>query len=170
MSDHPNAASVRLRPPEEPEERARILQLNADHVDLLSPLDDARLAMLESVGRVEVIDVDGLVAGFVVTVPAGTAYDSELYRWFSERYVDYLYLDRVVVADEFRRRGIADAVYDEIGSRSARHGLFTLEVNSEPPNEPSLAFHRRRGFQSVGEVRDGAKRTTMFALTTAGAE
>jgi predicted GNAT superfamily acetyltransferase len=26
-----------------------------------------------------------------------------------------------------------------------------LEVNLDPPNEPSLAFHRRRGFVEVGQ-------------------
>jgi predicted GNAT superfamily acetyltransferase len=30
-------------------------------------------------------------------------------------------------------------------------GVMCLEVNLEPPNEPSLAFHRRRGYVEVGQ-------------------
>lgn len=164
MSVPPPAATIRLRPPASESEAAQVLQLNADHVDVLSPMDEERLSMLARVGRVEVADVDGAVAGFVVTVPAGTTYDSELYRWFGERYDDFLYLDRVVVDPAYRRRGIADAVYDVIHARSGRHGLLALEVTSEPPNTASLAFHTHRGFAPVGEVADGAKRTTMLAL------
>lgn len=163
MTERLQPAAVRLRPPSSGTERASVLQLNADHVELLSPMDDQRLAMLVRVGRVDVVDVDGEIAGFVVTVPAGTDYDSALYRWFAERYADFLYLDRVVVDAGFRRRGIADAIYDQVEARAGRHGLFTLEVNSVPPNEASLAFHTHRGFAPVGEVVDGAKRTAMLA-------
>lgn len=119
--------------------------------------------MLAEVGRLEVVDVDGVLAGFVITVPAGTEYDSELYGWFSHRYDDFLYLDRVVIDPAFRRRGIADAVYEQIEARAGRHGLFALEVNSQPANVPSLEFHAHRGFETVGEVAAGAKRTTMLA-------
>lgn len=163
MTEHLRSAAVRLRPPSGDAERASVLQLNADHVELLSPMDDERLAMLNRVGRVEVVDVDGEVAGFVVTVPAGTDYDSALYRWFSRRYPDFLYLDRVVIDAAFRRRGIADSIYDQVEARAGRHALFTLEVNSAPPNVVSLAFHTHRGFTPVGEVVDGAKRTAMLA-------
>lgn len=130
-------------------------------------MDDQRLAMLMQVGRVEVVDVNGEIAGFVVTVAAGADYDSELYRWFSARYTDFLYLDRVVVDPDFRRRGIADVIYDQVEARAGQHGLFTLEVNSEPPNVASLAFHTHRGFAPVGDVADGAKRTAMLAREVA---
>lgn len=170
MATRPNPATARLRPPSTETERATVLKLNAEHVELLSPLDETRLALLERVGRVEVVDVEGQIAGFVVTVPAGTDYDSALYRWFGERYDDFLYLDRVVVDTAFRRQGVADAIYDQIQARAGRHGLFTLEVNSEPPNVASLAFHTHRGFAPVGEVSEGAKRTAMLAREVAWPE
>lgn len=128
-----------------------VLALNERHVELTAPLSADRLAYLARVGRVERIAVDEAFAGFVVTVPSGAAYDGSNFAWFSERYPRFAYLDRIVVHEGFRRRGLASRVYDELEARPATAPLLVLEVNSDPPNEPSLAFHRGRGFADVGE-------------------
>ena len=143
---------MRLRPPVDDAERSRILALNRDHVPLVSEMDEARYAVLLEHGlRIEVLEADGEMAGFVATVGPGSGYDSENYRWFARRYPDFCYLDRVVVAEEHRRRGIADLAYAQVEERAGGHGRLLLEVNSVPPNQPSLAFHARRGFEPVGE-------------------
>jgi predicted GNAT superfamily acetyltransferase len=112
----------------------RVLQLNADHVELLSELDRERLVQLRAwASRADVVVCDGEVAGFVLVFSPGTPYDSPNYRWFTDAYgPDFDYLDRIVIDDRFRR--------------------LTLEVNLDPPNEPSLAFHRRRGYQEVAQL------------------
>jgi uncharacterized protein len=133
---------------------ARVLELNATHVELLSPLDRPRLDALRGwATRFDVICVEGAVAGFVVVLAPGTAYDSPNYRWFGERYGEaFHYLDRVVVDEAFRRRGLASAVYDVVEQAAAERGRLALEVNLDPPNEPSLAFHRARGYSEVGQL------------------
>lgn len=127
-----------------------LLALNDRHVELTSPMDRARLDLLASRGAVEVLDVDGEFAGFVITFAADSGHDSGNFHWFQERYPDFVYLDRIVIHEDFRRRGLASVVYDEIESRTAAP-LLTLEVNSDPPNEVSLAFHAARGYEPVGE-------------------
>ena len=93
--------------------------------------------------------------GFVVTFAPGTDYDSENYRWFTERYGDgFLYLDRVVVDPAVRRRGVAGRVYDLVESVASAYGLLALEVNLVPRNDASLAFHLARGFVEVGRLGD----------------
>ena len=131
-----------------------VLHLNATHVELLSPLDEARLHRLVGWSdRADVITADGQVAGFVLTFGPGSDYDSENYRWFEQRYgTGFLYLDRIVVDDRFRRRGLATRVYDLVEARAVEVGRLALEVNVDPPNEPSLAFHRARGFVEVGTL------------------
>lgn len=130
-----------------------VLALNHRFVELLSPLDTDRLAWLTGLAdRADVLDVDGAVGGFVLTFRPGTAYDSENYRWFAERYDDYYYLDRIVVAEHLRRRGLARFVYDAVEEVARDHGRMTLEVNVDPPNDPSLAFHRARGYAEVGRL------------------
>ena len=78
-------------------------------------MDEARLAALrELADRFDVLDVDGAFAGFVITFAPGSAYDSENYRWFTERHRRFYYLDRIVLDEGFRRRGLGSFVYDEV--------------------------------------------------------
>ena len=77
------------------------------------------------------------------------------YKWFRERYQRFVYIDRVVVAPALRRGGIAAAFYSELRerARAAGHTMVCCEVNSDPPNPASDAFHARQGFALVGEAR-----------------
>ena len=147
---------------------AAVLQLNADHVELLAPLDAERLASLRKwAARSDVIQCDGEIAGFVLVFGPGTDYDSENYRWFTERFGDrFDYLDRIVIDGRFRRRGLATAVYDAIEAAAEPRGRLVLEVNIDPPNEPSLAFHRRRGFVEVGQQGPAGHRVSLMARTS----
>ena len=147
-----------------------VLDLNERNVELLAPLDAARLDQLSTwAHRAQVIEVAGERAGFVITVPAGTDYDSPNYRWFSAMYgSSFHYLDRIVFEDRFRRRGLGSAVYDMIEADASTAGRLALEVNAEPPNPASLAFHAARGFAEVGRLGGAGKAVAMLAkdLTT----
>jgi predicted GNAT superfamily acetyltransferase len=72
------------------------------------------------------------------------------YRWFSVRYDDFVYLDRVAVAADHRGCGIGSRLYEEV-ERRTRAVWFTLEVNLRPRNDGSLRFHARKGFVEVGQ-------------------
>lgn len=129
-----------------------VLGLNHRHVELLSPLDAQRLLWLVGVSdHADVVEVDEGVVGFVVTMAPGSDYDSDNYRWFASRYGEsFYYLDRIVIAEEMRRRGLAAFVYDAMEEIAHGFGRMTLEVNVDPPNLGSLAFHERRGYDEVG--------------------
>jgi uncharacterized protein len=153
-SDRP-PRDVRLRALTE-SDVLEVLALNEADVEKLAPMDELRLRHLHDLAhQFAVVDVDGAFGGFVVTFAPGADYDSENYRWFSERYGDgFLYLDRVVVDPSFRRRGVGGAVYDMVEAVASAYGLLALEVNLVPRNEPSLAFHAARGFVEVGRLGD----------------
>lgn len=160
---HP-LATARLRPITDADTTA-VLALNERDVELLAPMDRARLTELRALAdRADVVEVAGQVVGFLLTVAPGTAYDSVNYRWFAERYgADFYYLDRIVLDRRFRRRGLGTLVYDEVERVAAGFGRLALEVNTRPANEPSLAFHARRGFVEVGELVEGGKAVAMLA-------
>jgi uncharacterized protein len=141
--------STRLRPITS-DDLDEVVALNDRHVALTAPMDRARLVELVAAAEhADVIDVDGAFAGFVITFAAGAAYDGTHFSWFAERYDDYCYLDRIIVHEDFQRRGLGTFTYDELEGSCGRP-VFALEVNIDPPNDPSLAFHRARGFTEVG--------------------
>ncbi len=146
-------------------DHAEVLALNEQNVELLAPLDEERLVQLQSwADTAAVIDVDGAFAGFVLTFVVGSAYDGENFGWFSDRFGDFCYLDRIVIHDDFRRRGLGSQVYDELESSCGRP-LFALEVNLDPPNEGSLAFHRARDFAEVGQRVSFGHLVSLFLKT-----
>jgi uncharacterized protein len=140
-----------------------VLALNERNVVKLAPLDAARLGEIRDwADRVDVLDVDGSFAGFVVTFGPGTAYDSENYRWFTERFDDFYYLDRIVLHEDFRRQGLGGFVYDDVEETARKHGRLALEVNLVPRNDASLAFHQRRGYVEVGRLGDDDHLVTLL--------
>jgi len=143
----------------EPRDHHAVLALNEAHVELLAPLDEPRLRDLVAwAHRALVVELDGEVVGFVLTYAAGAAYDGENFAWFADwatgRHTGFAYLDRVVLDARTRRRGIATALYDELEAGCGQP-VMCLEVNVEPPNEPSLAFHAGRGYAEVGRRGSG---------------
>lgn len=139
-----------------------VLSLNQSHLDSVGPLDARRLEWLVGLTDVCLVAVVGetvgvvmaseTVVGFVLVLSPGTAYDSPNYRWFTERYDSFSYLDRVVVADSHQRTGIGRLLYDAVEARARERGRMTLEVYAEPPNVTSLAFHASRGYLEVGRL------------------
>ena len=92
----------------------------------------------------------GVLVGFCQVLPPGARYQSMNYKWFSRRYDDFVYLDRVAIAEGHRSRGIGAMLYAEV-ERRTHAAWFTLEVNLRPRNEGSLRFHARQGFVEVGQ-------------------
>jgi uncharacterized protein len=131
----------------------RLLELNLASVQELSDLDEARLRWILSLAhRSLVVENDGEVVAFAITMPPGVRYDSDNYRWFSTRFPQFLYLDRVVVAESLRRRGIGARIYDAMEVAAEPFGRMVCEVNVVPLNEASLAFHASRGYIEIGRL------------------
>lgn len=157
--------AIRLRDLE-PGDHARVLELNEASVEHLSPLDGERLAWMLSMASFAVVAADpaGSVVGFAIGFDPGTAYDSENYRWWSERAADFVYLDRIVVAAEARGRGVGGLLYDRLEDQARPRGAVVAEINIDPPNEPSLAFHARRGYVECGQRGAPGQRVSMVRL------
>ncbi len=130
-----------------------VLALNEEFVWALSPLDAAGLVTLRTQATFAlVVELDDQVAAFSVAYTPRSAYTSINYSWHSGHFDDFLYLDRIAVSTSFRRRGVASALYDELERHATPHGRMVCEVNSQPPNVESLAFHTARGYREVGHL------------------
>ena len=144
-------------------DRAEVIALNERHQHLTAPMGPDRLEYLADVGIVEVLRQDGRFAGFVVTVTGDADYDGSNFGWFRERYESFDYLDRIVVHEDFRRQGLGRLTYDLLEARTAVGApVLALEVNSDPPNPASMAFHTGRGYAQVGERDFDGHRVAML--------
>ena len=127
------------------------LTINEANVPAVGELDAQKLVHLLHEATISLAaEEEGRLVGFCIVLPPGADYDSVNYRWFAARYDDFIYLDRVAVADGWRSRGVGAAMYAEVERRAAA-AWFTLEVNLRPRNEGSLRFHTRIGFSEVGQ-------------------
>jgi predicted GNAT superfamily acetyltransferase len=165
--------------PYAPGDAEAVLSLNQSHLDSVGPLDARRLEWLVGLTDVCLVAVVGAavtsaqvgsetVVGYVLVLPPGTAYDSPNYRWFSERYDSFSYLDRVVVADGHQRMGIGRLLYDAVEARARERGRMTLEVYAEPPNATSLNFHAARGYLEVGRLLQANGKTCAMLVKELG--
>jgi predicted GNAT superfamily acetyltransferase len=99
--------------------------------------------------------------GFVLAFDETAARSSENFQWFKARYATYVYVDRVVVHAHHRGQGHARALYAAVFAQAVHSGRSQVlcEVNLEPANPASAAFHRALGFVRVGEgLLAGGKR------------
>ncbi|MFQ5556690.1 MAG: GNAT family N-acetyltransferase [Acidimicrobiales bacterium] len=150
-----------------------VLELNNAAVPAVNELTMADLEWFAEVAHTFLVvdrggGGDGSVAGFLIGLDGpGLDYHSLNYRWFSERYDRFVYVDRIVVAESARGRGTGGSLYDAfaVEGRADGHHVMLAEVNLRPPNAGSLRFHRRHGFVRVGEqdTEGGAKRVTLLA-------
>jgi len=136
-----------------PDDFPAILALNAESVHFLSPLDAVRLRHLHAQAAYHRVVVhDEKVAAFLLAFREGADYDSPNYRWFAQRYPQFLYIDRIVVAADRQGHGLAAMLYDDLLAFAKTTGVETLtcEFDLDPPNPASAKFHARYGFREVG--------------------
>jgi len=156
-----------------PTDLAELHRLNQANVPAVSSIDAEQLDWFFRHGDYfRVAELDGAIAGFLLGLLPGRDYASVNYGWFNARYADFLYIDRLAVATDRRRRGIASALYADVERHalSLAAPLLACEVNLRPRNEASLLFHERHGFAEVGqqETEGGSKRVSLMIKPLAG--
>jgi uncharacterized protein len=129
-----------------------MLALNALHEVETSPLDAPSLHhMLNQAFYVEA--ENGARDGFLISFDQDADYASDNFRWFQDRFEEFVYVDRIIVAPSARGRGLARTFYENLfaAAKAAGHKRVTCEINIEPPNPTSMLFHRALGFIEIGQ-------------------
>ncbi len=154
---------------------------NAPPVVLISAQSGAVQAELRALNNVNMQETSFLAkdewralvaASFAATCTTGAAallialdqdaeYGSVNFKWFQARRRRFVYVDRVVVSERARMQGLATCLYRDLFARArvAGHDHVVCEINLDPPNRGSDAFHGKMGFVEVGraELRSGGK-------------
>jgi predicted GNAT superfamily acetyltransferase len=140
----------------------RVNNHNAKETSLLTP---ARFDTLVSWARVALFVHPS--AALLLAFDQSAAYDGENFLWFRERFERFLYIDRVVVSEKYRRCGIGRLLYAEVSRQATMLGYARIvcEVNVQPPNPVSDHFHATVGFREVGRapVANGEKTVRYLA-------
>jgi predicted GNAT superfamily acetyltransferase len=139
-----------------------ILALNAESVHFLSPLSAQQLEHLHAHAIYHKVVIDSqCVVAFLLALAPGAPYDSINYRWFAARYANFLYVDRIVVSQAARGKGLASLLYEDLFHMARAHGFAQVvcEFDIDPPNPVSETLHRGFGFTQVGTqlVAGGSK-------------
>lgn len=150
-----------------PEHYKNILLLNEAAIPAVNSIDVEALSQLAvQACYFKVAMAGGEVAGFLLMLPAGAHYKSLNYVWFSERYIDFAYVDRIVIDPSFAGKGLGRGLYeDAVGILTPNYVQMTCEVNIKPRNDASLAFHAAMSFAEVGQqdTESGAKRVSLLS-------
>jgi uncharacterized protein len=121
-----------------------------------------------------VVEHNSEVVGFVMAVEPGKDYDSENYRFFESRGLPHFYIDRVVLGEGARGKGLGKRLYGELFEEARQRGYkrITCEVNLKPENPVSLAFHNTMGFVGVGvqDTKGGEVRVQLLEAVVDGGD
>lgn len=90
--------------------------------------------------------------GFIICFRENSVYGSENYKFFNKNKKKFIYIDRIVVKDGYRRMGFGTKFYKYLDKVASEKLLpICCEVNSIPKNEISMNFHINNGFKEVGK-------------------
>lgn len=135
-----------------------VLALNNAAGPTILPFDQPRLRhFFDTAEYFRVAERDGTIAGFMIGMGRHTEHDSSNFRWFAERYPQFFYIDRIVVASRRRGGGLGRAFYADAQSYSElRYPLMACEVFLDTARDstlpdPALLFHGSFGFREVGQ-------------------
>jgi predicted GNAT superfamily acetyltransferase len=152
----------------EPRDFDTILSLNESEVRFTSPMDLERLQFLDSISdyhKAAVVETN--VAAFLLVMKAGCNYVNDNFQWFASRYDSFLYIDRIVVAREYRGMNLGTLLYKRLfdHARSINVTNIVCEYNVIPPNEASRKFHDKFSFGEVGtQWLDGGSKKVSLQL------
>ncbi len=138
-----------------------VLALNNRHATELSLLDMPGLVALlrEAFHARRIGGLEAFMIGFDETAD----YASPNFLWFRERYERFAYVDRIAVAPQARGRGHARRLYEDFFAHAQREGheIAVCEVNADPPNPGSDAFHAALGFRAGRHRRHPRRQKTV---------
>lgn len=148
-----------------------IVKLNDTEVQQTNEMSFDHLRLLIQMSSYcKVATVERQVAAFLIALREGALYENDNYRWFSSRFQNFLYVDRIVVGSNFSGHKIGSKLYTEMFGFARLQGIKTIacEYNIDPPNLPSHAFHDKFGFKELGTqwVASGARLVSLQVAET----
>jgi predicted GNAT superfamily acetyltransferase len=147
---------------------AAILELNEASVPHVNRIPLATLEHLHGQScYCKVARIGPEIVGFLVVLDETAEYESPNFHYFKRHYPSFAYVDRIFISGRHQGLGLGRLLYqDLIDELDGGTPVVTCEVNLDPPNPGSVAFHERLGFVQVDEqhTEGGSKRVALMVL------
>lgn len=139
-----------------------VLRINSESLPGVARLDSTELERLLAMPNEHIAmeGPSGGLVGYILAFRSEAPYDGEEFLTFvKSRSRPFIYIDQIAVDRSMRRMGRASILYKAMEAQVRSKSITDLccEVNLNPPNLVSLAFHRDTGFTqtSVLDTKDG---------------
>jgi predicted GNAT superfamily acetyltransferase len=141
----------------------QVSKVEIDDLSIIRVINDEAIPAVNSVSVEEFVwfhknsiyfkkvSLDESLAGFLLVLPMNIPYKSLNYTWFSKRYDNFAYIDRIAVKEEFKGSGIGTLLYTDL-EKSLPKGIkmIACEYNIKPLNMISKNFHQKMSYKNVG--------------------
>ena len=135
-----------------------VLKLNNESVPAVNKLLTGDLENILSMSKKSWgIEIGENIVAALITLESGEPYQSDNYIWLETQFNNFCYVDRIMVDVAAKRNGYGKKLYATLESYAKEMGIEVLlcEVNVEPPNPHSLAFHTDLGWKPFYEREHG---------------
>lgn len=151
-----------------PDDYEQIEALNNAAIPAVNEVTLASLQHFATIAEMfSVVTLSDGIVGFIICLRPGRIYSSDNYAWVSARLKDFLYIDRVAFAPKAQGKGLGKQLYETVFARARELGCSVVcEVNMQPRNDQSLAFHAKLGFAEIGEGSEPGGHTVAYLQRT----
>ena len=135
-----------------------VLKLNNESVPAVNKLLTVDLENILSMSKKSWgIEIGENIVAALITLESGEPYRSDNYIWLETQFNNFCYVDRIMVDVDAKRNGYGKKLYATLESYAEEMGIEVLlcEVNVEPPNPHSLAFHIDLGWKPFFDREHG---------------
>ena len=141
----------------------QVRKVNINDLSIIKVINDEAVPAVNAVAEKEFIwfhknsiyfkkvILDETLAGFLLALPMNIPYKSLNYKWFSVRYNNFAYIDRIAVKKEFKSSGIGTLLYTDLEKSLPKEiKMIACEYNIKPLNMISENFHQKMAYKNVG--------------------
>ena len=134
-----------------------VLRINAESLPGVACLDRHELERLLSMPNehLAIEGPDGGLGGYLLAFRNDAPYDGEEFLTFAKSASEsFIYIDQLAIETSYRQAGLGSILYEalELRAKNSLVARLCCEINLEPPNPTSLAFHRAKGFTQSGSL------------------